>query len=273
MRHVKGTLEINRFQVSYRIYGEGKDVVCLNGAQQSMAMWSSFLHRFAEKFRITLFDFPHQGKGRVLHGPAAVSLDEEVEILRQVFYTLRIGRAVVCSASWGGVVALQFTARYPQYVDRLILASIGMKPNERMKETILAGTRMKRDNREEMAKVLISGFGGELPAVCKKQIVDQFKSMAPERIQAFSEHGMSVLCSGSLDKIVPLSLVRNPALVLYGENDRILDISDVENLVSALPDGKMRVVRGVGHFLHLQDEKVFDIYEELLRENRPDMAV
>ncbi|MFA5038556.1 MAG: alpha/beta hydrolase [Candidatus Omnitrophota bacterium] len=272
MRHLKGILQCERFQVPYRVCGEGQDVLCLNGAQQSMAMWLSFLQRFRDKYRITLFDFPHQGKGKVLEGSTSVSLDEEVEILRALVSELGIKRPIICSASWGGVVALQFAARFPQHVSRLILASIAMKPNGRMKETIMTGMQAKLDDREHMAQVLLKSFGGDLPGVCKNQIIAQFKSMPPDRIQAFAEHGMSVIFSGSLDKVVALSDVRNPTLILYGDKDRILDLSDVESLVAALPECRLRTVKGIGHFLHLENESVFDIYEEVLEKARSEIA-
>jgi len=34
-----------------------------------------------------------------------------------------------------------------------------------------------------------------------------------------------------------------------------------------MPDCQVRVIPGVGHFLHLEDEKVFKIYEEILLSN------
>lgn len=273
MKQIKGILKTGRFEISYRVYGEGRDIICLNGIQQSMAMWMSFLRRFRDKYRITLFDFPHQGKGRVLHGQVAVSLDEEVGILHSLVQELEYKKISICAASWGGVIGLQFAARYPHYVDRLILGSIGMKPNERMKETILSGSRIEPNDREQMAKVLLKSFGSDLPPVCQKQIVEQFKSMQTDRIEAFSEHGKSVIFSGALDKTVSLSRVSKPVFILYGEKDKILDKADVESLVAALPEGRMRIVPHVGHFLHLENDTVFDVYEEILGRQDTDAAL
>ena len=79
---IKDQLHINRFVVPYRVYGNsGPHLVCLNGIQQSMAMWNSFVRRFSSNYRIVLFDFPGQGKGHVLSGSTKTSLEEEVEIL------------------------------------------------------------------------------------------------------------------------------------------------------------------------------------------------
>jgi len=94
-------------------------------------MWFSFLGHFSRKYKITLFDFPHQGRGKVMHGSNSVSLDEQVGILHQVAKQLRIKRPIVCSASWGGVIALFFALKYPQEAKKLVLASMGYSPARR----------------------------------------------------------------------------------------------------------------------------------------------
>lgn len=260
-------LSCGRFQIPYRIFGRGEDIVCLNGAQQSMAMWYSFLQRFGDSYRITLFDFPHQGRAKVDHGSCCVTLDEQVEIMQTVVAHLGIKSATICSASWGGVIALLFALHFPELTRMLILASFGTKPNARMKKTIIEGVNTKLQDRQKMAEVLIKSFGDSLPEMIKKQIVAQFKNMSEERIRAFSEHGLSVIFHDSLDKIVPLSKIDKRTIILYGEEDKIIDIEDVKSLTHKMPDCQVRVIPGVGHFLHLEDEKVFKIYEEILLSN------
>ncbi|MBD3246036.1 MAG: alpha/beta fold hydrolase [Candidatus Omnitrophica bacterium] len=260
----KGLIQWHRFRIPYRVYGNGEDVLCLNGAQQSMAMWFSFLQRFGQRYRITLFDFPHQGKAQILHGPSRISLEEQVAIVREVMRAAGIRQATVCSASWGGVVALLFALRFPALTQRLILASIGMKPNERMRRTIMQGVTMEKEERVSMAETLIASFGSCLSEKFKKQITRQFESMSAERLGEFCEHGLSVINAGALDKVVALHEVSVPTLVLYGENDPIIDFEDVELLALKIGGCGVYRIPGVGHFLHLEDEKVFDVYAAIL---------
>ena len=107
-RATKGELRVDRFLIPYRIYGDkGDHIVCLNGVQQSMAMWQSFVSRFSNQYRIVLFDFPNQGKGKVLSGAATVTLDEQVNILKTLLETTKSNKNLtLCTASWGGVVWL-----------------------------------------------------------------------------------------------------------------------------------------------------------------------
>ena len=67
-RAIKGEVEIGRFVIPYRLYENGGDqdhIVCVNGVQQSMAMWHSFVSRFSPHYRIVLFDFLIKGKHKL----------------------------------------------------------------------------------------------------------------------------------------------------------------------------------------------------------------
>ena len=65
----KGSVEVDRFLIPYRIYGNGgPQLVMINGVRQSMGMWASFVRRFAENYRIILADLPGQRRsGHGLH--------------------------------------------------------------------------------------------------------------------------------------------------------------------------------------------------------------
>jgi hypothetical protein len=78
----KGTITTDRFLIPYRVYGQGEQfMVCVNAVQQTMAAWRSVIGYFAERWRLLLFDFPGQGRGRILSGATEVSLDEQIQVL------------------------------------------------------------------------------------------------------------------------------------------------------------------------------------------------
>ncbi len=260
----KGVIDLKRFSIPYRIYGEGESIVCINGAQQSTAMWLSFLKYFSNKYEIILFDFPHQGKAKVKEGPISVSLDEQVEILHAVIRKLNVEKPSVCSASWGGVIALSFALKYPDDVRRLVLASIGLRPSDKMRSAILKGVSVEKSDRKKMAKVLIDGFGSRLPDKVKNQIIAQFKLMSSDKIKAFSEHGLSVLLKDSLEKVLPLEKIKTPTVIIYGKEDMIINYEDAKKLSDKLPKAEIKTIDDTGHFLHLEDEQVLRIYEDIL---------
>lgn len=263
----KNTVNIDRFHIPYRIYGQGSEVlVCINGIQQSMAIWLDFVQRFSAKYKILLFDFPHQGKGRVNSGSQDVSLSEQVEILNALLNAAGLeNELTLCSASWGGVVAASFTIRYPARTKKLILAGLGTKPNQRMIETIKLGTQLPMENRREIAETLISGFGQDLPLKVKTSIISQFERMDPDALKSFYQHGTFILASQPLEKVIDLKRIACKTILLRGENDTIIDSKDLILLAAAIPGAEVRTIKGAGHFLHLENDKLMDTYADILR--------
>ena len=263
---IKGQMKVGRFVIPYRLYeNEGEHIVCLNGVQQSMAMWQSFISRFSNQYRIVVFDFPNQGKGKIISGSPSVTLDEQVEILRQMLKEINVSNNLtLCTASWGGVIAVAFASQYPKAVKRLMLASLGSRANKKMIETIKKGFEINKENREEMANTLISSFGGNLPDLVKRRIVNQFCSMSKESLRSFYEHGLLVMSIKEISHVVNLGDIKAQTTLINGENDEIIDLADIESLASQIPNCKIKTIKNVGHFLHLERKEVLDIYQEIL---------
>ncbi|MFA5157144.1 MAG: alpha/beta hydrolase [Candidatus Omnitrophota bacterium] len=263
---VKGTIEFGRFTIPYRIYeNEGPHIICLNGVQQSMAMWHTFVLRYAPHYRVVLFDFPNQGKGKVVSGPTFVTLDEQVDILREVIRSTGINRNVtICSASWGGIIAMAFASRHHNEAKQLCLASLGTKANDQMVKTIKEGFKIDPQNRQKMADILIESFGKNLPENIKNKIVSQFHAMSEENLRAFYEHGLFVISTKKLGDLINLANIKAKTFLIYGEKDTIIDLEDVKFLASQIPQCEVRVVKGAGHFLHMEQEDIFDVYEDIL---------
>ena len=262
----RGKLRVQRFVVPYRVYGDGEStLVFINGIQQSMAMWHSFVRRFDQIYRIVLFDFPHQGTSRIVTGSSTVSLQEQVDILDAVIKaTAGANRPTICSASWGGVVALAYAVRYPERLSSLILASMGMRANPKMVELITKGLGMASQDRSTVAETLIEGVGRELPAAMKNRILGQFQRMNADALEAFYQHGLAVIAARDLSEIVDVGEVRCKTMLLHGEKDAIIDAEDVLSLAGQIAHAEMRTIKDVGHFLHLEKEEILDVYEEVL---------
>ena len=262
---IKDQLQVNRFVVPYRVYGNsGPHLVCLNGIQQSMAMWNSFVRRFSSSYRIVLFDFPGQGKGHVLSGSTKTSLEEEVEILHEVIKGTDVSDITLCTASWGGVVAMMFAERHPSIVRRLVLGSLGTRANKQMADIIKSGSQINPNDRGKISDSLINSFGQNLPDMIKRKIMKQFAEMSQERLAAFCEHGLFIIDGKNLRDVVNFKGIQAETILLRGENDTIVDLDDVKYLTSQIPNCRMEIVQDVGHFLHLETDDVLDVYRTLL---------
>lgn len=263
----KSEIKVGRFLIPYRIYGKSpRTLVCINGIQQSMAIWGSFAHRFSRRYTVILFDFPPLGKARVLSGSSHLSLDEQVEILHAVIKAAGTHTDLtVCSASWGGVVASIFAVRHPKEINRLVMAGMGAKPNQKMVKIITEGIKLPTESRKKIAETLIENFGQELSEEMQNKIVSQFERMDKGALEAFYQHGLFILSSAQLSHVVDLRRIRCETTLLVGEKDRLIDREDVDHLASQIPGAKVRVIKGSGHFFHLENAGLLDIYEEIFK--------
>lgn len=270
----KGKIDFGRFEVPYRIYGDQKDLlVCVSGAMQTMAMWRSFVKFFTSEYRVLVFDMPGVGRSRIHHGPAYVSVEEQVHVLHELIRRLdaRQGKIALAGGSWGTAIAAVYAARYPDQVEHLMLSSFGIKPNASMEYLVERASDLyrKRDFAAG-ARLIVEVFGERLQPGYKRQIAGQFAALTAADAEVFHEHCANILKLGRLDELVDLSRIKARTLIINGADDPIIDLEDMYLAEKLIPDCRLRLVEGVGHFLHFEKPELLDEYRRFLIEERVD---
>ncbi|MFQ5917471.1 MAG: alpha/beta fold hydrolase [Candidatus Binatia bacterium] len=267
MKKIKGSMNEGRFLVPYRVYGDAdKRIVCVSGVQQTMAIWRSFVLHFAPRYRVVVFDAPGQGQARIVSGPPAISLDEQIGVLHKIISaTEGDDELILGAASWGTIVAAGFAARYPEKVSKLVLGSFGVKPNKKLLDLIKEGQSLhEASNGYQIAQLIIDNFGQRLNNDYKNRIVEQFRHIDDEQFWSF--YAMSELIENARDisDHINLQNIKAKTLIINGEYDEIIDLEDAETAATRIPDCEFRIVTGAGHFLHHENgcEDIFQIYEE-----------
>ncbi len=267
MKIEKGELKLDRFVVPYRVYGDtGQFIVCVNGAQITMAAWKSVISYFSKDYRIVLFDFPGQGRAQVLSGPTAISFDEQLTVLHQVVLAQNSSEKLhVVGASWGSVVVAVFASQHPELVEKIILASFSPKTSNRMLAVLKEGKRLYETGEGDQVSILIiDNFGKHLSDAYKEKISRQFDTIKSDQFQAFYEHARFLEDGHSIDEVMEPANIKAKTLIINGEHDAIKNLEDMDLLANRIPNCEMKVVEGVGHFLHNECEDILDIYSKFL---------
>jgi pimeloyl-ACP methyl ester carboxylesterase len=267
MKTIKGELVLCRFLVPYRVYGEAAaTIVCISGAKQTMAAWRSFVSHFVSNYSVVVFDLPGQGRAQILSGAPAVSFDEQVEVLEGVVNaTNRNGAVHLAAASWGTIISAALAARHPDLVDKMILGSFGAKPSRAVIEVIKVGQRLfDEDKTSEIAPLMIEAFGQYIPEAQKKQMIDQFRHMSREHFLSFYEHCSFIEQASDIAEFVDLASIKASTLIVTGEYDSLLDVTDIEAAALRIPDCEFKLVPGAGHFLHWEKADILHIYSDFL---------
>ncbi|MGF1470609.1 MAG: alpha/beta fold hydrolase [Rubrobacteraceae bacterium] len=146
----------------------------------------------------------------------------------------------------GGSIALEFVQRHPDAIDGLILhAPVGARLDSRRFPKL-----MKPRPVRELVKLVISSkptrplmkrllFDGPVPDWYADRFFEEYRSCT-----AFSQM-FDLITAAWFRNLEP---VRLPAVLLWGANERILDVEQARDYESLLPDAEKRLVPGWDHF-------------------------
>lgn len=113
--------------IFYRTTGEGKPLLLLNGIMMSTASWKPFEKAFSAGHQVLMLDLMDQGQSDKYEDAYDQGL--QVEVVRTFLDELGIEKTSIMGTSYGGEVALQFAVRYPERVERMVLANTVARTN------------------------------------------------------------------------------------------------------------------------------------------------
>lgn len=115
------TFTHHQHEIYYEIHGSGAPLVLLNGIFMSCASWQAFIPSFSQNNQLILLDLLGQGKSSLLE--EEYTQLAQVEAVRALLNHLGIEQTNLLGISYGGEVAMQFAALYPERVSKLVLSN------------------------------------------------------------------------------------------------------------------------------------------------------
>jgi pimeloyl-ACP methyl ester carboxylesterase len=117
-------IEIEGLQIHYRDEGtvqkDSVPLVLIHGTGASLHTWDKWVDTLKNDFRLIRLDLPAYG----LTGPNAANeypMDYYVSFLNRFLQKLGVQKCYIAGNSLGGALAWQYTLKYPESVNRLIL--------------------------------------------------------------------------------------------------------------------------------------------------------
>jgi proline-specific peptidase len=278
MQHRNQFVQTPQVQLYVKQLGERGDnlVVVHGGPDWDHSYFLPFIEPLAATHRLTFFDLRGCGRSQKLGNPSLYHLNYAVEDLKHLLDQLTGHPVTLLGFSYGGQVALRFLSRYPDYVERLILASTTayldfqsdleawreyqQRNNSALRERvrqILASEELtdeQRTTRLAYTTLPLDVFDEEKLELAKKVI---------GKIH-FSGEWMRALRDGYLkddDQRDYQSLLKSlgiPTLVLHGEKDMRFPASVAERLADACPNVRLALVPAAGHLAHIEKTKAWN---------------
>jgi pimeloyl-ACP methyl ester carboxylesterase len=235
---IKGLLE----RLRPRHYARRHPVVLINGLAEQAESWyrnRKFWSRYFEVYTPNILAY----EGEVLHRRIAAKEAITVEYLVEQLHTyldqfVQTPPYHLVSSSLGGKIAVEFAAKYPQLVNRVVLlCPSGMGDKEQL--PIMAGVR-RQDARAMVESVFYK------PRRVDPQIKRYYGSKFASRLW---QRGFLRTVNGTLEHTVRERLkdVKAPTLLVTASDDKVCDPKTAEEAARDLPCGHFRKVERCGH--------------------------
>lgn len=112
----------NNLKMYYEIYGQGKPIVLIHGAYQTIQLcWAGLIPELKKNRKVIAIEL--QGHGHTLDIGRPFSYKSFANDIAALLKYLKIDKADIMGFSIGGATAMQFAISYPESVDRLIVLS------------------------------------------------------------------------------------------------------------------------------------------------------
>lgn len=233
--------EINGVRIRYEIDGAGPAVVLLHGWGGALDSMRPIVHCLRRSFQVVALDLPGFGQSTL---PSATWSDHDyAQCVAEFLAAIDCPRAHIVGHSFGGRVGICLAVDRSSVVDRLVLIdSSGIKPPRTWQYH--ARVRGMKAARRVLQLIPAAGPRDRALAWLYGSLgSSDYRSAGPLRnifVRVVNEDLRPILPS-----------VRAPSLVIWGEKDLDVPVSDGQTMAREIPRARLEVLAGAGHFAYL----------------------
>jgi poly(3-hydroxyalkanoate) depolymerase len=264
------TVKGQRLRIAIRPGDGTRPLLLMNGLGANLELLKSFVDALDPTIEVVCFDVPGVG------GSPAPTIPYRFAtlawLIARMLDQLGYAQVDVLGISWGGGVAQQFAVQHRTRCRRLVLVSTAtgalMVPGRPAIVAKLATPRRYLDP-SYLAEIAPELYGGDLRS-------------HPETVRAYAQAVHTVSLHGYLYQLLAsigwtslpwLPLIRQPTLILAGDDDPIVPLINAQIMWRLIPDARLYVFNG-GHLgLLTQARELAPLVAQFLAEEpRPDSS-
>ncbi|MFC1698588.1 alpha/beta fold hydrolase [Candidatus Omnitrophota bacterium] len=249
-------IDVLGYKMRYVVCGKGLPVLLIHGFGTDIFSWRKNLPELSKYFRVYALDLI--GFGRSDKPKINYSRFFFTKLIYRFLKTLKIDKATLIGASWGGALATSFTIEHPEKVDRLIVinsiarfgtAKISKARARRFKAlTYLSQGKKSLSWARKVLECLLKEGYCNREAVTKKVVSEQFKMWKTQEARdALVAVGAQCKFADILDKNCKID---KKVLLIWGENDPYFPLKSARWLKAKIRNSKLLVVPYAGHATH-----------------------
>ena len=235
--------KIKDLNINYIQYGKGKDIVLLHGWGQNIQMMDPLGKNLCDNFKITILDLPGFGSSEI--PKFAYNINDYTELLHEFLSELHIDNPILIGHSFGGRIAINYTSLYK--VNKLVLfgSPFIVREKKGLKIKILK-TLKNIPILDNLAETMKNYLGSE----DYKQAKGIMREILVKTVNT--------------DLRESASKINVETLLIWGENDTAVPVSEAKELENTIKDSALIVLPGT-HYCYLENlNHVVSILEHFL---------
>jgi pimeloyl-ACP methyl ester carboxylesterase len=219
--------------IHYVEAGEGEPIFLIPGAFSTYRHWNQMIPYLSKNYRLFCIDYLGVGDSDKPKSGFKYTIEEEADLMMEMIEKLGISKVHMVGVSFGGAIALNLAARYPQRVSKIVsIEGNGINGNKHRKvsygpledllrfpvvgEVLIGVTRSGLTDRF-VAKSVMGKAWKDLNEIEKKTVMEII-SQNNRTASRISWYHISRTLKTSRDFTEEAKRISIPVLYLYGEN-------------------------------------------------------
>jgi len=248
-------LDISDHKITYLESGKGEVILLVHGYTADKDIWIRFARLLKDEYRIIVPDLPGHGDSTA-NMNCNYSISSQAKYLKEFIDRLGIEKLNIVGNSMGGSISLNFTHLYQNNVKSMALFNSG---------------GVKAPNPSEFNKLIQKGIN---PFIIKnkndfKKLIDMSMSSPPflpwpiksvmyRNYKSKSNIFQKIYNDISNDLWETKNFLPNitiPVFILWGDNDRLIDVSCVEVFDKNISNSQAVILENIGHCPMIENPK------------------
>lgn len=216
----EGYIKVNTADIYFRVYGNNqRTVIFLHGNGEDWHVFEKQINPISKHFKVVTVD--SRGHGSSSFGTVPLSLEVMADDVAEVMEELNIFRAVIVGFSDGGNIGIQFALKYPNRVEKLVVAGANLYPSG-LKQVVFLPLLLKY-----LIYLLLAIFNkGYRKKLQILGLMVHEPNIDPNDLQSISM----------------------PTLILAGEKDMI-KVDHTRLIASSIVNSQLQIIPNTNHFI------------------------
>ncbi|MGE5405787.1 MAG: alpha/beta fold hydrolase [Candidatus Saccharibacteria bacterium] len=246
------SVQVDDHHIVYLEGGQGETVLLIHGFGGDKDNWTRFARSLTSKYHVIALDLPGFGESTRIQGSDYGWLSQTERVHRFV-EVLKLDKFHIAGNSMGGEISGIYAAEHPdQVLSVCLIDAAGVNSphkSEFLQEVDKGKNPLLVNSPDDFDRLLSFGFVNKpwMPGSFKKQM----------GINAYEHKDFNAKIFADLNKdlnvLQPmLNKIEAPVLIMWGEKDRILDVTSVPVFEQGIKNHEQVIYKNVGHMPMLE---------------------